>query len=386
MIHAQNIKNRIKNSPLFGRIFYYVGVFLIKFLQVFIHPSEKQILFLSYSGRQYSDTPREAFFLLKDDEAFKDFNLVWAFNRPKDFKKPELGKVVSSNSLLFFWHLLRSKYWISNSSIDRLIPFDHPRNVYIQFWHGIPMKTLGHDEVKLSPLVQNWYDHVSFDYLFTYGPYDTEKMLSLFPRTKQVVEKGELRKAILTRNKKVSVDRIKHQLGIFDKKPIMLYVPTWRGYESSQQSRLSVACLEKLSEKYTVIYRGHYYSSKTENDSIVVADNFSLNKLFLISDVLITDYSSVFFDFSVLNRPIYLFQPDITEYSTKRGLYLTAEKLGLPVAYSEIELMRMLNQIEDYPINNIKELNTKFNGHTEQETVEALKRIFYKEMKQGDTE
>lgn len=383
MIHAQIIKNRIKKSRWFGYGFYVVGLCLIKIMQVVIRPNPKQVLFISYSGRQYSDTPREAFFQLREDENFADFKFVWAFNRPNDFKNIELDRKVSSNSPLFFWHLLRSKYWVANSSIDRLIPFHHPRNVYIQFWHGIPMKTLGHDEMNLSPLVQNWYDRVSFDYLFTYGPYDSEKMLSVFPRTKQVVEKGELRKAILTRNKKVSVERIKHQLGIFDEKPVLLYVPTWRGYESSQQSRLSISCLEKLSEQYTVIYRGHYYSSKTENDSIVVADNFSLNKLFLISDVLITDYSSVFFDFSVLNRPIYLFQPDITEYSAKRGLYLTAEKLGLPVAYSEIELMQMLNQVEDYPINNIKELNTKFNGHSEQETIQAIKQIFYKEIKQG---
>ena len=83
MGRAQKIKNRIKNSSFFGGAYLItVGAF-VKILQLFIRPNEKQILFISYSGRQYSDTPKEAYNMLRNDPAFKDYELVWAMNKPK---------------------------------------------------------------------------------------------------------------------------------------------------------------------------------------------------------------------------------------------------------------------------------------------------------------
>ena len=114
MGRAQKIKNRIKNSSFFGGAYLItVGAF-VKILQLFIRPNEKQILFISYSGRQYSDTPKEAYNMLRNDPAFKDYELVWAMNKPKIYVQPELGRKVSSNSPTFFYHLLRSKYWVAN--------------------------------------------------------------------------------------------------------------------------------------------------------------------------------------------------------------------------------------------------------------------------------
>ena len=260
MGRAQKIKNRIKNSSFFGGAYLItVGAF-VKILQLFIRPNEKQILFISYSGRQYSDTPKEAYNMLRNDPAFKDYELVWAMNKPKIYVQPELGRKVSSNSPTFFYHLLRSKYWVANSSIDRLIPFSHKRNIYIQFWHGVPLKSLGHAEIGLSRLVQYWYDHVQFDFMFTYGDYDLEKFKEVFPKTKRFVEHGQLRKNIVTRYREnITPERVKYQLGIKSEKPVLLYVPTFRGYQAREQTTLTQATLEKLSETYTVIYRGHYF-------------------------------------------------------------------------------------------------------------------------------
>lgn len=152
---VQKIKNRIKKSTAFGLMYYVIVLSWIKFLQIFVRPNQKQILFISYSGRQYSDSPKEAYLQLRKDPAFADYKFVWSFNNPDDFVNADVDHIVRANTPLYFYHLLKSKYWIANSTIDRLIPFSHPRNVYIQFWHGVPMKKLGLDEAGLSPLVRN---------------------------------------------------------------------------------------------------------------------------------------------------------------------------------------------------------------------------------------
>lgn len=376
MGRAQKIKNRIKNSSFFGSAYLItVGAF-VKILQLFIRPNEKQILFISYSGRQYSDTPKEAYNMLRNDPAFKDYELVWAMNKPKIYVQPELGRKVSSNSPTFFYHLLKSKYWVANSSIDRLIPFSHKRHIYIQFWHGVPMKTLGHAEIGLSKLVQYWYDHVQFDFMFTYGDYDLEKFKEVFPKTKRFVEHGQLRKNIVTRyQENITPERVKYQLGIKSEKPVLLYVPTFRGYQAHEQTTLTQATLEKLSETYTVIYRGHYFSEAAKKGKIITADNYSLYKLFMITDVLITDFSSVFFDFAVYGKKIFLFQPDFNEYHVRRGVYLDAqEDLGLPVAYSEAELMTLL-QADEYNYQVLADISQQYNSHSGEEAATALKSI-----------
>ncbi|WP_165207184.1 CDP-glycerol glycerophosphotransferase family protein [Weissella sagaensis] len=376
MGRAQKIKNRIKNSSFFGMSYLTGTLILVKFLQLFINPNEKQILFISYSGRQYSDTPKEAYNMLRTDPDFADYELVWALNKPKLYKQPELGRKISSNSPTFFYHLLKSKYWIANSSIDRLIPFEHKKHIYIQFWHGVPLKALGHSEVGLSKLVQYWYDHVQFDFMFTYSDYDLAKFREVFPRTKQFVTQGQLRKNIVKRyEQNITPARIKYQLGIKSDKPVLLYLPTFRGYDAKEQTNLTQATLAKLSENYTVIYRGHYFTDSMKQGQIITAENYSLYKLFMIADTLITDFSSVFFDFSVYGKKIYLFQPDVTEYCARRGIYLDAKKdLNLPVAYSEVELMQLLQE-DDYDYHLLQELTKKYNPHDGDEAAAALKNI-----------
>lgn len=374
MNRAQTVKNWIKKSKSFGLIYYYAGLFIVTVLKNIIRPNDKQILFISYSGRQYSDTPKEAYLQLKNDPNFKDFKMIWAFNRPVDFNDSELEYKVNANSPLFFFYLLRSKYWIANSSIDRLIPFKHSKHVYIQFWHGIPMKTLGPQEKGLAPLVRNWYNKVSFDYLFVYGDYDAGKLIEVFPKTKKIINKGQLRKKSYERQSDKNVDSIKSDLGIDVNKPVLLYVPTWRGYESTQQTKLSSSFLKELSQDYNVLYRGHYFSGTKLNSEVISVDNFSLYKLFRVADIMVTDYSSVFFDFSELLKPIYLFQPDIDEYREKRGLYLSNEDIQLPVAYSEDELRRLLKN-KEYPIEQVGVIRDNYNPHDSNEAVVALKNI-----------
>lgn len=370
---SQKLKNWIKQSDALGKIYLFVLLGIIKILQIFIRPNKKRILFMSYSGRQFSDSPKEAFLALKKDPNFADYELIWAFNHPEKFAQIDDEHKISSNSPLFFIELLRSKYWIANSSIERLVPFKHPRNIYVQFWHGIPMKTLGKDEKNLPALVRYWYNHAQFDYLFTYSQYDAQKLRNIFPQTKHILEVGQLRKNIVQRRAKKGREKLLAEFGVQGDKPILLYVPTFRSYQPTVATNFSVGFMEQLAKKYTVLYRGHYFDSDRYQGDLELVNRKSLYKLFALADVLVTDYSSAIFDFAPLNKPIYLFQPDIAEYQLKRGLYLTGEDTGLPVAYSEQELWQLLD--EPYEKERVIELTNKYNPGSSDKALGTLKAI-----------
>lgn len=373
----QKLKFLIKNSSLLGSFFLVSALIAIKLLQLFIRPLPESIIFMSYGGRQFSDSPAEVYLKMLADPAFNNWTYKWGINNPEKFHQIPDSQKVNSNSLTFFYHLLRSKYWVSNSSIDRLVPFKHSRNIYIQLWHGIPLKTLGLDEHHQSPIVKSWYRHVGFDYLFTYGSYDSKKMRHIFPNTKNIKEVGLLRKAILTRRSKKSTSAICKELGISDSKPILLYVPSFRGYNTNQKPFLTDETLMILARDYTIIYRGHYYTEKDQRESIKEFADVSLYKLMLISNLMVTDYSSVIFDYLPLRRPIYLIQKDLQEYSEKRGLYLKGEDLSLPVAYSEAELIYLINS-KTFNGTSLDILLKKYNPQPEERSWNEIKKILLK--------
>ena len=368
----QKIKNVIKDSTVFG--FIYLGmmrVFLAG-LQLFVRVNPQQIMFASYSGRQISDTPLAAFEILRDDPEFADYDFIWAVNEPNDFADVPGAKKIKMDSMRYFWYLLQSKYWVSNASIERLIPFHHPKNVYIQFWHGIPLKTLGHAEPDLPKLVQKWYDEVEIDYLFANGPYDAEKLHELFPKAKKVMEHGQLRKWL---SDKAAEQLTKFASKQFDTgKPVLLYVPTYRN-EAAPNAFLNPEQLTELMETYQVIYRGHYFSEHLTLPELINGNEFDLYDLFAKADVLITDYSSVFFDFAYWQKPIYLYESDLNDYQAKRGFYFDPHTLGLPIARDFNELKEALAN-QTCSKDSLNQLEQRFDPRPTSETVQILKACF----------
>ncbi|OEH90702.1 hypothetical protein ATO00_02480 [Loigolactobacillus coryniformis subsp. coryniformis] len=99
-----------------------------------------------------------------------------------------------------------------------------------------------------------------------------------------------------------------------------------------------------MNEKYNFIFRGHYFVERTENsDHIFDASKYpDLNELFISTDLLITDYSSLVFDAALLEKPIILYLYDLEEYRKLRGFYRDPEELNLPKSYSQQELEQQI--------------------------------------------
>ena len=181
----------------------------------------------------------------------------------------------------------------------------------------------------------------AWDYLISPNQYSSEIFRRAFKFDKELLEYGYPRNAILyASNKEEQARVIKKSLGIPLDKKVILYAPTWRDdqYYKPGKYKFNLSLdlnlmKEKLGNDYVVLLRMHYFIADNIDVSQFEGFAFNLSKyddiadLYLISDILITDYSSVFFDYANLKRPILFYTYDLEKYrDTLRGFYLDIEK------------------------------------------------------------
>ncbi|PRP55568.1 CDP-glycerol glycerophosphotransferase family protein [Bacillus halotolerans] len=327
-----------------------VVVYSIVFRIIGLLPrNERLIIFESYSGKQFSCNPRAIFEYLEENKDKYDYQLFWSIDkRNKDLFENLDVNYLRRFSLKWLWYMATAKYWITNSRLPLWIP--KPRNTtYVQTWHGTPLKKLANDmdEVHMPGTTTEQYkknflkEASKWDYLISPNAYSTEVFRSAFQFKKEIIESGYPRNDVLyAKNKDVIIKKIKRKLNIDDNKKIILYAPTWRDNEFYGVGKYKFNLqldLEALNNEFqnsaVFLLRMHY----------LVRENFDLQKyshfvkdvslyqdirdLYLISDILITDYSSVFFDFSNLKKPMLFYTYDLENYRDKlRGFYFDLEK------------------------------------------------------------
>ncbi|KAF0507029.1 CDP-glycerol glycerophosphotransferase family protein [Pediococcus pentosaceus] len=343
------MKNLLKRNKIMALLVTYSGIFLFKIIQKFVKIQENRILFVSFAGKQFSDSPKAIYEKLKDND--KSLELVWAFVEPNKVKM-DVGCKVKINSLSYLIELAKSKYWLSNASIERLIPFKSGAHVYINTWHGTPLKKLGKDDKKSDFLVKNWYEKADIDYFTVSSDYDFEIFKEVFPQIKHFIKGGLPRNEILYKAKDDAIlekgirNKIEKLFNLDKNKKTILYAPTFRDTRKLTEKFdqiLNNDKFNKLSEKYNIIFRGHYFKESSNSNNMIDVSNYSdINELFISADILITDYSSVMFDFSILNKKIILFTPDYDEYVQERGFYVKPQALKLPIFYEISDLFGYL--------------------------------------------
>src|SRR5699024_6347037 len=182
-----------------------------------------------------------------------------------------------------------------------------------------------------------------WDYLISPNPYSTEIFKRAFQFDKTVIESGYPRNDFLINyNNKSDIASIKKRLNLSANKKIILYAPTWRDDDFKKKGHYNfdlpfdINVLEKeFSQDYMIVLRLHYLIaeqidlSKYPDFIIDFSYHEDIRDLYLVADVLITDYSSVFFDYANLKRPIIFYVHDIDNYRDKlRGFYFDFESLA----------------------------------------------------------
>ena len=307
----------------------------------------KVIIFESFHGKQFSDSPRAIYEYMKEHNM--EYEMYWSVDRRHlhIFKGKDVT-TVKRFSLQWISLMARAEFWVTNSRLPLWLP--KPKHTtYVQTWHGTPLKRLGIDIEQVhmpgtntEKYKQNFTKEASkWDYLISPNAYSTEIFKRAFQFHKTVIESGYPRNDFLINNNNPeTVKKIKEKNGLPINKKVILYAPTWRDNQFYQKGKykfhlqMDLERLKKeLGEECIIILRLHYLVAENLdlNGQEGFVYNFSdyedIRELYLIADMLITDYSSVFFDYANLRRPMLFFVYDMEEYRDNlRGFYFDFEK------------------------------------------------------------
>jgi CDP-glycerol glycerophosphotransferase len=299
------------------------------------------ILFESFFGKSYSDSPKYLYEYVAKNYPGK-FEIVWALNN--DTELPYGGKKIRRFSKEYAYYMATAKYIIIN--VRQPLWFKKREGqVLVETWHGTPLKRLVFDQedvMSASPKykMQFYKQRAQWDYLVSANQFSTDTFRSCFMYEGEMLDEGYPRNDILyDENKDQIAHDLREKLGIPQDKKTILYAPTWRDDESygSGQYKFTLALdlhrlQQEFGDEYVVLLRTHYYIADkidvTGMEDFVynLSDYNDIAEIYLISDICITDYSSVFFDYANLRRPILFYTYDLERYRDQlRGFYISIE-------------------------------------------------------------
>jgi CDP-glycerol glycerophosphotransferase len=368
---------------------------------------DKLVYFQTFSGRGYSDSPKAMYEYMLSAPEYKDFRFVWSFKEPEKYEellRNGRTEIVKFRTKADNKALRKAKYWISNY---RMLDHQHPRKgqVYLQCWHGTPLKRLGYDITEsdnamnsLAEIREKYRtDARKFSWLLSPSPFATDKFATAW-NLNETGQRGKILEEGYPRNDRLinfaAEDRkaIRKNLGVDDKK-VILYAPTWRdnqhtsGQGYTYKTEVDFDRLQReLGDNYVILFRAHYLVANSFDfaryDGFVrdVSSYGDINDLYIAADILVTDYSSVFFDFANLERPIIFYMYDLEHYANEmRGFYLSLDELPGPVVKDETALIAEIKAADSWkPDDKYNEFRKRFNPY---EDGNSSKRVLAKVIK-----
>ena len=377
----------------------FVGNLKYSFYYVLFPIDNKMIFFESFNGNSFSCSPKAIYNYLISHDEYKDYKFIWAF---KDLEKDHIKNnkntiIVKSKSFKYYYYLSKSKYWIVNSLLD-LSVIKKSKQVYVQCWHGTPLKKLRCDinvtggvlNTKEEVIKRNNLDVKKIDYFISPSKYATSKFISAFNlkelnKEKIIIEKGYPRNDKLINYNNNDIEKIKKDLNIPTDKKVILYAPTFRDDEHTSgvgytyKLNIDFDLLQKELKDYIILFRAHYFIANSfefdkYKDFIYDVSKYDdINDLYIISDLLITDYSSVFFDYAILERPIIFYMYDYDNYKNNlRDFYIDLKELPGPIVKDEKNLVTSIKEKNNKYKNMYSSFNKKFNPYEDGTSAERI--------------
>lgn len=341
----------LKHNAAIQAIYRVVMSFVFRVMGLFIKTDEKLVLFVSFMGLNFNDSPKAIYDYMQIHPEYKGYRCVWAFEDPSKFPNLETVKI---DTPAYFRTALKAKYWITNTNIERGLRFKKKDQKYLNTWHGIALKYIGNDVAG-----RNDFNFDTVDHLCVCGDYDERVYKSAF----RAKESSYLRVGLprneelwnVTDEKKAEMRR---KLGIPTDKKVILYAPTWRestdggkSYEIKPPIHFD-EWKKELGDRYVVLFRAHHQTTKVlgvQYDEFVrEASSYpAVNDLIIAADILITDYSAIAFDYSILCRPIFCYAYDYDTYLAERGTYFQIDdKYPNKSCRTEEELLSRIKGID----------------------------------------
>lgn len=355
---------------------------------------DRTIFFESHRGLSYSGNPKAISEAVQ--RLLPEARCVWSFVDTSLETPAGIIKVKKGSPDYYRYHS-RAKVLVHNGEFGQQLPIRREQ-VYINTQHGTPLKLMGSDIArKRGKDVGKEYSRTNrWSWLVSPNRYSTEIFTRVFDYQGPVLEVGYPRNDIFyNRNDPNSISSIKAKYGVPEDRRVLLYAPTWRDVAGARVERgfalkLDLSRLyDRFGRSHVLLLRLHHLiASKLElsgdlaNFAFDVSSaEFDAQELMLISDALITDYSSMMFDYANLKRPMIFYAYDLDEYENDiRGMYfsLEAEAPGPVVRDMDGILEAISNLQESQAVDESKRERflRKFcaneNGRASEQVVERL--------------
>ena len=370
---------------------------------------DNTIVFDCSDGTNYTGSPKAIYECMVRYGLDLKYNCVWLFRAGKrpDYI-PGRHKVITVGGIPYMYIMSKAKVWVFDARNPQFLKKRDDQH-YIQTWHGTPLKKLALDldnpiavpsGKDLETYKKDFYDNTRiWDYLIAQNDFSAEIFRSCFAFDKEMLMIGYPRNDILfEKNNPEAIRKIKEKLHVPLDKKILLYAPTYRDAEYDKKGnqtftpRLDFNMLREAVGKDTVVLvKYHYFIanhidwSGFEGFVYPFEGDADINELYLIADRMITDYSSVMFDYSLLHKPMYFYCYDLDAYrDAMRGFYFDfLEEAPGPISETSEDLIRDLLMPEEEFNARFSEKQQAFykkfhgydDGHASEKVVELIRRL-----------
>ncbi|NXY96324.1 CDP-glycerol glycerophosphotransferase family protein [Streptomyces sp. BR123] len=327
------------------------------------------VVFESHMGKQYSDSPKAIYEeMVRQGVAFE---AIWSYAGAKPTGFPKEATLVKRWSWPYLRALAQAEFWIDNQGFPLALT-KRPGTTYIQTWHGSALKRMGFHEPRTKAQGRAGQDRFQaavnrFDHFLVRSEHDVRTLAKGFRlRDEVLLRAGYPRNDALVeahRAETQSGERVRGplaaELGIDPAKKVLLYAPTFRANADGAVEGFEFPFdveefADRLGDRFTLLVRTHYLNSvslppSVEGRVIDVSRHHDITPLLALADGLITDYSSVMFDYAVLDRPMLFFAYDYDSYAGDiRGTYFDLkEKAPGPVVATAGELFQAIAAFDE---------------------------------------
>ena len=360
---------------------------------------QNTVLYESFAGNGMLCNPEAIFRALVADNNFANFTHTWVLRshheNPRtiaEFAGNRRVNFVRPGTAAYYRALATSRYLVNNATF----PPDFGKRegqIYLNTWHGTPLKRMGYDigdpASRVGNVIRNF---LAADYLLAANRFMTEQMYESAHLLKNIY-RGTIIEAGYPRIDHQFLDasareQTRAQLeatGLaLDGRKIIVYAPTWKGTNFNRPHDDIVELVDRVTElqskvdssAYVVVLKTHQVVHKFASTlpgltGRLVSNEIPTNTLLGVADVLITDYSSIFFDFLATGRPIFFLTPDIADYTGYRGLYMEPETWPGPVVSTVSELAAEIMALDETANNgrsdtvmaNYRTMQQRFTAH-----------------------
>jgi len=374
-----------------------ICIFIIRRILMFFYlfPIKMEnIVFISFDGKQYSCNPKYIYQYIRVH--YPDgFRILWIFRDKNKYAylNKENVRIIKYGSIFYYYYMLTARFIVTNDYLSSILPI-RQQQLLINTWHGggaykkvgVATSDISGYSYKFINRHSNRHSKMIKLFLSSCNNFSKYVVRESFCYSGKILEAGMPRNDLLFYEHSGIVKRVKHYFDLPEDAKIILYAPTFRGdakaayldYDKSNRidTQRCISAFQGLNHKqYFFLYRAHHTLIPETLDRFQINASAypDIQELLCATDILITDYSSCMWDFSLTNKPCFIYAPDLEKFEKEYGFYIPSSQWPFPIATNNDELITNILNFDSGKYE--KDVKRHHNALGSFETGEATKAV-----------